>query len=131
MNTIQQWQTKFSKGKMPFVITHGDAHHYNVLQTPYEVWLVDWDGLKIAPIERDLWHYQEAPLVDEYCKLNPHYKINHNLCEFYKLQRFFEDSRYYLEQVLLGKNSTQEQSEQDKKCFVTHWGWSVCLTHLQ
>lgn len=131
LNTIQQWQTKFSKGKMPFVITHGDAHHYNVLQTPYEVWLVDWDGLKIAPIERDLWHYQEAPLVDEYCKLNPHYKINHNLCEFYRLQRFFEDSRYYLKQVLLGKNSTQEQSEKDKECFLTHWGWSVCLTHLQ
>lgn len=127
LTNLQTWQTQFTKTQMPLVITHGDAHHYNVLQMPFDIWLVDWDGLKIAPIERDLWHYEYAPLIDEYCKLNPLYKINHELCKFYRLQRFYEDIRYYLEQVLLGENSTHVQSEQDLQSFLTHWGWSVCL----
>lgn len=124
---LQGWKKHFSQQKIPFVITHGDPHHYNVLQTPLDVWLVDWDGIKIAPRERDLWHYEQAPMIQFYQKLNPQYKTNPELCQFYQLQRFFEDSRYYLEQVLLGKNKTMQQSEEDKNAFLSHWGWSICF----
>ncbi|HHT9916369.1 TPA: aminoglycoside phosphotransferase family protein [Legionella pneumophila] len=127
LNQLQQWREQFSKMNLPFVITHGDPHHYNVLQTPLDVWLVDWDGIKIAPRERDLWHYLDAPLMNVYCKMNPQFTMKRELCEFYRLQRFFEDCRYYLEQVLLGKNSTLSQSKEDKNSFITHWGWEVSL----
>lgn len=127
LNQLQQEQKKWAQEQIPMVITHGDPHHYNVLQTPFELWLVDWDGLKIAPVERDLWHYQNAPLLDAYCKLNPNFVLNHELCEWYRLQRFFEDCCYCFEQVLLGKNKTQEQSESDKNWFLSHWGWDICL----
>ncbi|HAU0262653.1 TPA: aminoglycoside phosphotransferase family protein [Legionella pneumophila] len=124
---LQEWKEHFSQQEISFVITHGDPHHYNVLQTPLDVWLVDWDGIKIAPIERDLWHYEHAFLLEFYQKLNPQYRINHELCRFYQFQRFFEDCRYYLEQVLLAKNKTMHQSEEDKNAFLSHWGWSICL----
>ncbi|HHT9952678.1 TPA: phosphotransferase [Legionella pneumophila] len=127
LTQLQQWSKQFSKMSLPFVITHGDPHHYNVLQTPLDVWLIDWDGIKIAPRERDLWHYLDTPLMKAYSKICPQFTINKNLCKFYRLQRFFEDCRYYLEQVLLGKNTTGMQSEEDKNSFLTHWGWSVCL----
>lgn len=128
LSQLQEWQQQFSQKSLPFVLTHGDPHHYNVLQTPFDVWLVDWDGIKIAPIERDLWHYEQAPLIQYYLKLNPKCSINHELCRFYQLQRFFEDGRYYLEQVLLGKNKTAPQSEEDKNIFLTHWGWTYCVS---
>jgi hypothetical protein len=124
---LEHWSAQFSKLSTPFVITHGDPHHFNVLQTPLDVWLVDWDGIKLAPCERDLWHYLDAPLMNVYCKMNPQFTLNRELCEFYRLQRFFEDCRYYLDQVLLGKNSTLAQSKEDKNSFLDHWGWSVCL----
>ncbi|ARB92990.1 aminoglycoside phosphotransferase family protein [Legionella longbeachae] len=127
LSQLQEWKKQFSQQSIPFALTHGDPHHYNVLQTPFDVWLVDWDGVKIAPIERDLWHYEQAPLTEFYLKLNPKCSINHELCRFYQLQRFFEDGRYYLEQVLTGKNRTVQQSEEDKNTFLTHWGWSYCV----
>jgi hypothetical protein len=127
LTQLQLRKKQLSEINLPFVLTHGDPHHYNVLQTPLDVWLVDWDGVKIAPAERDLWHYLDAPLMRAYCKMNPRFILNRTLCEFYRLQRFFEDSRYYLEQVLLGKNTTTIQSEEDKNSFLTHWGWALCL----
>ncbi|HAT8894499.1 TPA: aminoglycoside phosphotransferase family protein [Legionella pneumophila] len=127
LTRLQLGREQFNKQGLSFVITHGDPHHYNVLQTPLDLWLVDWDGIKIAPRERDLWHYLDASLMNAYCKMNPQFTINRELCEFYRLQRFFEDCRYYLEQVLLGKNSTLSQSEEDKNSFITHWGWEVSL----
>ncbi|HAT8609203.1 aminoglycoside phosphotransferase family protein [Legionella pneumophila] len=127
LSQLQEWKKKLTQQPVPFALTHGDPHHYNVLQTPFDVWLVDWDGVKIAPIERDLWHYEQASLTEFYLKLNPNCSINHELCRFYQLQRFFEDERYYLEQVLTGKNRTAQQSEEDKNTFLTHWGWSYCV----
>ncbi|HAT8171473.1 TPA: phosphotransferase, partial [Legionella pneumophila] len=94
LTQLQQWGKQFSKMSLPFVITHGDPHHYNVLQTPLDVWLIDWDGIKIAPRERDLWHYLDTPLMKAYSKICPQFTINKNLCKFYRLQRFFEDCRY-------------------------------------
>lgn len=88
---------------------------------------MDWDGLKIAPIERDLWHYENAPLLDAYQDIDSHLKINYELCAFYRLQRFFEDICFYLKQVLLKKNRTKQQSEEDRNSFLNHWGWNVCL----
>ncbi|BCZ97219.1 TPA: hypothetical protein ACJIT8_003330 [Legionella pneumophila] len=57
----------------------------------------------------------------------PKFTINKGLCEFYRLHRFFEDCRYSLEQMLLGKNTMAMQFEEDKNSFLKHWGWSVCL----
>lgn len=124
---LYEWKEHFSRQNSTFVLTHGDPHHYNVLQTPLDIWLIDWDGIKIAPIERDLWHYEQTPVMQFYSKLNRQNIINHELCQFYQLQRFFEDSCYYLNQVLMGKNRTVLQSEEDKRTFLTHWGWSCCL----
>ena len=45
------------------VLTHGEPHPGNLIETPTGWMLVDWDTALIAPPERDLWHLQEdAPL---------------------------------------------------------------------
>lgn len=38
-----------------FVLTHGEAHPGNVIVTDDGVRLVDWDTVRLAPPERDLW----------------------------------------------------------------------------
>lgn len=37
------------------VITHGEPHAGNLIQTPDRLFLVDWDTVALAPRERDLW----------------------------------------------------------------------------
>ncbi|WP_131781510.1 phosphotransferase [Legionella gresilensis] len=127
LSQLKIWQAQFQQRDISLTITHGDPHHYNILQAKNEAWLVDWDGIKIAPIERDLWHYQESDLLKFYAKLN-NQTIDLDLCKFYQLQRFFEDIRYYLEQILLKKNATKHQDKLDKDAFLNHWGWQYCLT---
>jgi spectinomycin phosphotransferase len=42
-------------GAGPWVVTHGEPHPGNVMRTPDGLHLIDWDTVRIAPPERDLW----------------------------------------------------------------------------
>jgi hypothetical protein len=42
------------------VITHGEPHSANVLQTPAGFVMVDWESVLLAPPERDLWALAET-----------------------------------------------------------------------
>ena len=52
------------------VITHGEPHAANVLQTPDGFIFVDWESVLLAPPERDLWHLAEhdPSLLDAYSR---------------------------------------------------------------
>jgi spectinomycin phosphotransferase len=43
-----------------WVVTHGEPHPQNVLDTSEGVVLVDWDTVKLGPPERDLWMLPEG-----------------------------------------------------------------------
>lgn len=50
-----------------FVVTHGEPHRGNVLDTAAGVILVDWDTARMAPAERDLWWFAgEGDTLDAY-----------------------------------------------------------------
>jgi len=42
-------------GGGPWVVTHGEPHPGNVMRTAHGLRLIDWDTVRIAPPERDLW----------------------------------------------------------------------------
>jgi hypothetical protein len=81
--------------------------------------LIDWDDLKVAPRERDLWFYEFAPLIAEYSRFVPRFEINHDLCSFYRTQRFLEDLRIYIE----NDAQTVEQAKANVQFFCHHWSW--------
>ena len=39
----------------PRVVTHGEPHPGNFIRTPSGLSLIDWDTVRLAPAERDLW----------------------------------------------------------------------------
>jgi spectinomycin phosphotransferase len=43
-----------------FVVTHGEPDARNVLKTPAGFVIVDWDFVRLAPPERDLWDLADA-----------------------------------------------------------------------
>jgi spectinomycin phosphotransferase len=44
-----------------WVVTHGEPHPGNVIRTPDGLKLVDWDTVRLAPRERDLWLVDDLP----------------------------------------------------------------------
>ncbi|HET9843343.1 MAG TPA: aminoglycoside phosphotransferase family protein [Gammaproteobacteria bacterium] len=109
---------------LPFVITHGDPHYKNIMQTPQKIYLLDWDNLKIAPKERDLWFYEFGPFKAVYERHGSSPPIHSDVCRFYQVQRFFEDIRFYLEQT----DCSIAQRKEYLKCFINHWGWNYCAS---
>ncbi|MCU7722428.1 aminoglycoside phosphotransferase family protein [Actinoplanes sp. KI2] len=48
----------------PRVVTHGEPHPANILTTATGKLLIDWDTVRLAPPERDLWHLTDDPFAE-------------------------------------------------------------------
>jgi len=81
-------------GYTPLVLCHGDAHGNNVIQGERLV-LADWEDLRLAPAEADLfiyaWHQHGKMLLEAYTAVRRGSRINHELLYFYVLRRRIED----------------------------------------
>jgi aminoglycoside phosphotransferase (APT) family kinase protein len=78
----------------PLVLCHGDAHGNNVIQSDRLV-LADWEDLRMAPAEADLfiyaWHPFGDKLLEAYSAARRGYQIDTELLRFYVLRRRLED----------------------------------------
>jgi len=85
------------------VLCHGDAHGNNLIQSERLV-LVDWEDLRIAPPEADLfiyaWHKYGDTLLEAYSVARKGYKINRELLYFYILRRRIEDVWVDIERLI-------------------------------
>ena len=91
-------------GYSPLVLCHGDAHGNNVIQSEKLV-LADWDDLRWAPVEADLFisflHKKHSnTFLEAYCKARNCYEINYKLLYFYKLRRHIEDIWVDIERII-------------------------------
>ncbi|MCL1794667.1 MAG: aminoglycoside phosphotransferase family protein [Oscillospiraceae bacterium] len=81
-------------GYSPIVLCHGDAHGNNVIQGEQLV-LADWEDLRWAPAEADLfihaWHKHSNTFLEAYAIARRGYFINKELLCFYTLRRRIED----------------------------------------
>ena len=108
---------KLSCEKLEFVLCHTDLHGWNVLQAEPLV-LLDWEGLKIAPAEADLFSFSEGFFFDYawktflefYQKDRPDYIINQDALTFYRLRRRLEDILEFAESVLFDELTMDERN---------------------
>jgi thiamine kinase-like enzyme len=81
-------------GYSPLVLAHGDAHGNNVIQGERLV-LADWEDMRLAPAEADLfiyaWHPHGGLLLETYAAVRRGYRVNRELLYFYVLRRRIED----------------------------------------
>jgi len=89
---------KLSKENLPHVLCHTDVHGWNLMQADRLI-LIDWEGMKLAPPEADLfvfigdhfWHNISAELMETYKKVHPNFEINPDALAFYQIRRRLED----------------------------------------
>jgi hypothetical protein len=74
------------------VLTHGEPHPGNVIETPNGWMLVDWDTALIAPPERDLWHFGSAEpgTFDAYTKATGR-EVSQPMLDYYRLSWSLDD----------------------------------------
>ncbi|WP_433291047.1 phosphotransferase [Actinoplanes sp. CA-030573] len=56
----------------PTVVTHGEPHPGNILRTPDGPRLIDWDTVRLAPPERDLWFADDSASLARYAAATGH-----------------------------------------------------------
>ncbi len=82
------------------VLTHGDAPGNVLVATPEKLYLIDWDDIRLAPPERDLWMLHHLPeLLDLYQQARPHYKPCTSAREFFTLSYFFDAATSYFDEL--------------------------------
>ena len=117
---------------VPFVITHSDAFEHNLLVTDEDqIFFIDWDELKLGPVERDTWYYVLNPdtrpaFLDAYRETFPAYQPHQLLCRYYVLRRYFEDIEGYLQRIIESQ-SIEEQARllADMTGPLTDWLWPL------
>ena len=99
-----------------FVLCHTDLHGWNLLQAEQLV-LLDWEGLKLAPAEADLFSFSEGFFYDYawnaftagYQNVRPDYSLNKNAMAFYRVRRRLEDILEFARSILFDGLSEDEK----------------------
>jgi spectinomycin phosphotransferase len=77
---------KVSTHAEQWVITHGEPHAANIIETPDgSLLLIDWDTAAVAPRERDLWHIRPEGDDDWSAYGRPVTEIDTDAIELYRL----------------------------------------------
>lgn len=87
---------------VPEVICHKDPIGLNLIIDGEKVYLIDWDGLDLAPKEQDLWFYileSNFEIFNEYKRNVGKYQINKKVVNYCFFHRILEDFIDWIYQV--------------------------------
>ena len=97
-------------------LCHTDAHYKNFMQNGHHLILVDWEGLKLAPAEADLFMFTQKAywniFIEHYNKLRPDFVLDNEMLSFYVLRRKIDDIWAFIESILYD-NLSDKQRKRD------------------
>jgi spectinomycin phosphotransferase len=104
----------------PWVVTHGEPHPGNTIQTTDGLLLIDWDTVALAPRERDLWMFEDrAPeALAEYLDLAG-VEIDPAAMELYRLAWTLTDLAAFAS-VLRAPHDVDADSEKALSAFCSY-----------
>lgn len=113
IDTIEKQAQHLKNSDLRMALCHTDLHYWNLMQTKQQLMLIDWEGLKVAPVEADLMFLVDKPYYDKflriYQKTHKHFKLNPGALSFYQGRRKLEDIGEFLEQLLFDSLNEQER----------------------
>ncbi|MFI8711891.1 aminoglycoside phosphotransferase family protein [Brevibacillus brevis] len=119
MNDLEMIAEELRGSEVEMKLCHTDIHNWNLMQSGQQLILIDWEGLKLAPVEADLIFLVDQPFLEEfmatYLKTHTNYVVNRQALKFYQIRRRLEDICELLEQLLF-----DEQEEEDRVGTIRH-----------
>jgi Ser/Thr protein kinase RdoA (MazF antagonist) len=113
--------------KLQIVLCHTDIHCWNIMQE-HHLKLIDWEGVRLAPVEADLFSFSEGfffehvwdEFIAAYREFSPVFQLNLEALRFYRLQRLLEDINGFMEHLLydqvIGEERVQPLRILEKCC---------------
>lgn len=112
--------------KYELFITHGDSPGNVLVKSPKDIYIIDWDDILLAPVERDLWFLKtNQNFMSGYQFIFPEFSFNEQLTNYYILSRYFNDLIEYWADITGPFDSSHRLSnfEQMRKELFKKSGW--------
>ena len=114
---------------LPYTLCHNDIHGWNVITQGDRLMLLDWEGLRLAPREADLfmfkyeryWGYRWDEFYDVYKKKHPQLEINETAMRFFQLRRRLNDVDEFVNNIVLD-NESDEVKEKARQALIRECG---------
>lgn len=93
----------------PWVVTHGEPHPGNLIRSADGLRLIDWDTVRIAPPERDLWLVagDSEDLLAEYTRATGR-QISSAALACYRLRWDLDDIAIYVDELRRPHRATED-----------------------
>lgn len=115
VDTVESLSMKLKNGHLRMALCHTDIHNWNLMQSGPQLMLIDWEGLKLAPVEADLMflgnHRYFEDLLQTYRKVHKDYELSPEVLQFYQGRRKMEDIWEFVEQLIFDEQNDQERAE--------------------
>ncbi|WP_333648516.1 aminoglycoside phosphotransferase family protein [Lacrimispora sp.] len=115
LQSMARW---LQNSQMRYTLCHTDIHGWNLIQSE-NLLLIDWEGLKLAPVEADLFSFTETfffgyawdEFIASYRGVHKDYEINADAMHFYRLRRRLEDISEFVESILFDNLEQDDMSQ--------------------
>lgn len=115
IDEIEKLSRDLQKSPLRNVLCHTDLHNWNLMQTEEQLVLIDWEGLRLAPVEADFMFLVDQPyyntFLSVYRKRHPDFVLKPDVLRFYQVRRRLEDIWEWIEQLLFDQQETHERKK--------------------
>lgn len=113
MLKIEELSEALKNRDLRMALCHSDIHGWNLMSTG-QLKLIDWEGLKLAPVEADMMSFVDEPYFSEFMRIyantHSHYEVNIEALTFYQGRRKLEDVWEFMEQLLYDEQNDEERT---------------------
>lgn len=117
IHMLQKLSVHLQADQPQHVLCHTDIHGWNLMWTDRLI-LIDWEGLRLAPAEADLFAFSEGFIYEDirsdwmprYQQIRKDYKINDDAMAFYRIRRRMEDIAEFVLSIMQDELSAEERA---------------------
>ncbi|SMG22346.1 Ser/Thr protein kinase RdoA involved in Cpx stress response, MazF antagonist [Paenibacillus aquistagni] len=113
INKLQSLAESLKHEDLKMVWCHTDIHHWNLMQAGEQLMLIDWEGLRLAPVEADMMFLMNEPYYETFLRVyrsvHKGYALHADALRFYQYRRKLEDIWEFIEQLLYDHQLEEER----------------------
>lgn len=114
MLKVEELSEALKNRDLRMALCHTDVHGWNLMSTGQQLKLIDWEGLKLAPVEADMMSFVDEPYFELFMRVyketHSDYEINAEALQFYQGRRKLEDVWEFMEQLLYDVQDDKERA---------------------
>lgn len=115
IDEVEKLSQELQQRPLRNVLCHTDIHNWNLMQENERLILIDWEGLRLAPIEADFIFLIDQPyygtFLSVYKNRHPDFVLKSDILRFYQVRRRLEDIWEWIEQLLFDQQAAYERSK--------------------